>query len=314
MYEALSKRFKDQDPRAVFAHFGWREENNETWESPFQKLAEKAKTEQWDFDRPEFKKSGRSYPIIANYLNYTFLRLQQQSKFKFSSDNTKACFNTGLQTPEGKDIFAAFYRNQNAEERIQPDWTLFGYFDGYSDKMREFEPLPDIATYIEYPSELVFDHHFDLEVDYKHILNDNKERLPSVLQGNPALARNAVEGAVRQLKERLKRNYKLAVPHWYDERIQLLLPLCITDDNIADVALVAEKDIDRKKYMVRTVLTMDMAYIDARIICAPDRQWLNPRERVRAGSPPNERRCSQTLAGALCNSAAVATQLKGSFI
>lgn len=153
---------------------------------------------------------------------------------------------------------------------------MFGYFDAYSDKVREFEPLPEIATYIDDPSELVFDHRMELEVDYKHILTDNKDRLPDVLKANPALARNAVEGAIRQLKERLKRNYKLAIPHWYDGRIQLLLPLCITDDSIADVALVAEKDSQRKKYMVRTVLGMDMAYIDARIICAPDRQWLNP--------------------------------------
>jgi len=90
------------------------------------------------------------------------------------------------------------------------------------------------------------------------------------------LARNALEGAIRQLKERIKRNYKLAVPHWYNNKVQLLLPLCITDDNTADVALVAEKDLERKKYMIRTILTMDMAYLDARIICTPDRHWLNP--------------------------------------
>jgi hypothetical protein len=275
-YESLFRRFKEQDPRTAFAHFSWREENGETWESPFQKLAEKAKPEQWNFERPEFQKPGRSYPIIGSYLNYTFLRLQEQGEIRFSADGTKACINTGLQTPESKDIFATFYRNQYALERAQPDWTLFGYFDGYSDKTREFEPLPDIATYIEDPAELVFDHRLELEVDYKHILGDNRDRLPTVLQGNPALARNAVEGAVRQVKERLKRNYKLAVPHWYSGRIQLLLPLCITDDAVADVALVAEKDTARKKYMVRTVLTMDMAYVDARIVCAPDRQWLNP--------------------------------------
>lgn len=276
MYDSLSKRYKEQDPRKFFAHFAWREDAGETWESPFQKLAEKAKQEQWDFHRAEFKRQGKEYPIIANYLNYTFLRLQEQEKIKYSTDKSKACINTGLQTPEGKDIYATFYRNQNSVERGLPDWTLFGYFDAYSDKVREFEPLPEIATYIDDPGELVFDHRMDLEVDFKHILTDNKERLPDVLQGNPALARNAVEGAIRQLKERLKRNYKLAVPHWYNGRIQLLLPLCITDDNIADVALVAEKDGSRNKYMVRTVLSMDMAYIDARIICAPDRQWLNP--------------------------------------
>ncbi|MGL6078639.1 DUF3825 domain-containing protein [Methyloversatilis discipulorum] len=276
MYESLFKRYKDQNPRTIFAHFGWRGDIGETWETPFQKLAEKARHEEWDFQRPEFKRSGSTVPIIASYLNYTFIRLQQQSKVKLSADASKACINTGLQTPEGKDLFATFYKNPNAVERDQPDWTLFGYFDAYSDKVREFEPLPDIATYIDDPSELVFDHRLELEVDYKHILGDNKERLPAVLQGNATLARNAVEGAIRQLKERLKRNYKLAVPHWYNERIQLLLPLSITDDNAADVALVAEKDAMRKKYMVRTLLTMDMAYLDARIICAPDRDWLNP--------------------------------------
>lgn len=276
MYESLFKRYKDQNSRTIFAHFGWRGDIGETWETPFQKLAEKARHEQWDFQRPEFKRSGSTVPIIAGYLNYTFIRLQQQSKVKLSADASKACINTGLQTPEGKDLFATFYKNPNAVERDQPDWTLFGYFDAYSDKVREFEPLPDIATYIDDPSELVFDHRLELEVDYKHILTDNKERLPAVLQGNATLARNAVEGATRQLKERLKRNYKLAVPHWYNERTQLLLPLSITDDNAADVALVAEKDVVRKKYMVRTLLTMDMAYLDARIICAPDRDWLNP--------------------------------------
>lgn len=275
-YECLFKRYKDQNPRSIFAHFGWRGDTGETWETPFQKLAEKAKNEDWDFQRPEFKRQGTTVPIIASYLNYTFIRLQQQNKIKFSEDLSKACINTGLQTPEGKDLFATFYKNPNALERDQPDWTLFGYFDAYSDKVREFEPLPDIATYVDDPSELVFDHRLELEVDYKHILTDNKDRLPLVLQGNTALARNAVEGAIRQLKERLKRNYKLAVPHWYNERIQLLLPLSITDDNAADVALVAEKDPVRKKYMVRTLLSMDMAYLDARVICAPDREWLNP--------------------------------------
>ena len=276
MYDCLFRRYKDQNPREIFAHFGWRGDTGETWETPFQKLAEKARLEDWDFKRPEFKRPGATVPIIASYLNYTFVRLQQQSKVKISADASKACINTGLQTPEGKDLFATFYRNPLALERDQPDWTLFGYFDAYSDKVREFEPLPDIATYIDDPSELVYDHRLELEVDFKHILTDNKERLPAVLQGNSALARNAVEGAIRQLKERLKRNYKLAVPHWYNERIQLLLPLSITDDNAADVALVAEKDNGRKKYMVRTLLTMDMAYLDARIICAPDREWLNP--------------------------------------
>lgn len=276
MYEDLIKRYKEQNPREVFAHFGYRAELGETWETPLQKLAEKAKKEAWNFEKSEFQKEGINYPILSSYLNFTFLRLQEQSKIKYSPDGTRACINTGLQTPEGKDIYATFYKNHQAVQRNQPDWNLFGYFDAYSDKVRDFEPLPDIATYIDNPADLVFDHRLQLEVDYQHILVDNKDRLPEVLQENSTLARHAVEGAIAQLKERLKRNYKLAVPHWYESKVQLLLPLSITDDLSADVALVAEKDEQRAKYMIRTVLTMDMAYQDARVICSPDRQWLNP--------------------------------------
>ena len=75
MYESLFKRYKDQDPRQFFAHFAWRSDIGEIWETPFQKLAEKAKPEDWDFHRPEFKKPGTKFPIIASYLNYGFIRL-----------------------------------------------------------------------------------------------------------------------------------------------------------------------------------------------------------------------------------------------
>jgi len=276
MYEDLIKRYKEQNPRKVFAHFSYKPDQGETWETHIQRLAEKANQEVWNFEKKEFRKEGVNYPILTSYLNYTFRRLQEQGKIKYSSDESRSCINTGLQTPEGKDIFATFYKNNQAEQRNQPDWNLFGYFDAYSDKVRDFEPLPDIATYIDNPSDLVYDHRLEIEVDYQHILQDNKERLPTVLQENLFLARHAVEGAISQLRERLKRNYKLAVPHWYNGKIQLLLPLSITDDLSADLALVSEKDETRKKYMIRTVLTMDMAYQNARVICSPDRQWLNP--------------------------------------
>jgi hypothetical protein len=275
-YESLMKRYRDQNPRTVFAHFPYRGDAGENWETPMKKLAEKARPEQWDFQRAEFKKPNEDYPILKNFLNYTFLRLQEQDKIRYSDDGSRACLNTGLQTPEGKDIFATFYRNGQAEQKQQPDWTLFGYFDAYSDKVRDFEPLPDIATFTDDPADLIYDHRYDFEVQYEHIINDNEDRLPDVLQGNPQLARNAIEGAIAQLRARLRRNYKLAVPHWYNGKVQLLLPLSITDDQSADVALVVERDTGRRKYMVRTVLTMEMAYIDARIICAPDREWLNP--------------------------------------
>lgn len=276
MYKSLFKRFKEQDSKEVFAHFRYRADQCETWETPFEKLAGKAKREDWNFSQSEFKKDGINFPILTNYLNYTFLRHQKQKTVKFSTDNERACFNTGLQTPEGKDIYITFFKNRNTEELDQPAWVLYGFFDTYSEKLRDFEPLPDIAVYIKDPADLVIDLGYQLEVNYAHIVKEHKERLPYVLQENETLAINAIEGAVKQLQHRIKRNYKLAIPSWYEEKIQLLLPLSITDDQNADVALVADKDKERKKYFIRTVLAIDQAYVDARLITAPDRDWLNP--------------------------------------
>ena len=81
---------------------------------------------------------------------------------------------------------------------------------------------------------------------------------------------------MKLLKGRIKRNYKLAIPHWYKGKIQLLLPLYLTSDTTADLALVVEHDEERNQYMARTALTMEQAYNNARLLTCPDRQWLNP--------------------------------------
>ena len=273
-YTSLMSRFKDQSPSEVFAHFGYA--NGESWETPYENLSRLAKNEDWNFQRAEFRRENRNFPILIGFLNYTFLRLQDQGKIAYSADGTRACFNTGLQTPNEKDIFATFFRNRNAEERNQPDWTLFGFFDSYSDKLTDFRPLPEIATYIDDTSDLVFDPRFDIEVNYDHLFEDNRDRLPEVLQNNRTLAISAIQGSIQLLKDKVKRNYKIAIPHWYRGQIQLLMPLNITNEHQSDLALVAAKDKDANLYRIKTVLTMDMAYMDARLITRPDRDWLNP--------------------------------------
>uniref|UniRef100_UPI00386DD29D DUF3825 domain-containing protein n=1 Tax=Ruminococcus sp. TaxID=41978 RepID=UPI00386DD29D len=73
-----------------------------------------------------------------------------------------------------------------------------------------------------------------------------------------------------------KWNYKTAIPIYYPRvnNISLLLPLCLTNnDNKADVALVIQK-LDTGNYQGQTILTLDMAYQDARQICRPNSEWL----------------------------------------
>ena len=189
----------------------------------------------------------------------------------------KACFNTGLQTPRGKDIFATFFRNKKAEERNQPDWTLYSFVDSYSEKLEPFSPLPDLAKYITDVNDLVFNIDYEIEPNLEHFLTHNENRLPEVLQGNLRMAENVINGELQSLKGRIRRNYKIAIPHWYEGKIQLLLPLVLTnDDGMADLALVVDRDDSRKIYRGKTILTMDMAYVDARLITKPADDWLNP--------------------------------------
>ena len=70
-------------------------------------------------------------------------------------------------------------------------------------------------------------------------------------------------------------NYKTAIPMYWsvDKRTHLLLPLCLDSEDTVDVALVVNKT--DKGYIGDTILTLDQAYINARLVCRPECDWLN---------------------------------------
>lgn len=272
-YTSLFKRFREQDVSEVFAFFPYKG----NWEEPFMQLANMSRSpKSWNFQNADFRERypNQSIPILTNYLNYTFLRLLEQDRIVYSEDDEKCCFNTGLQTKVGKDIFAIFYRSTKENTC---DWVFSCFVDSYSEKMSVFQSNPDIATYFEDASDLVFDVNLEIDTNIGHIISRNLDRFPEVLRGNEIMASNALLGAVQTLKEKIRRNYKIAIPHWYEHKIQLLLPLVLTNAyNIAELALVVDKDKNRKIYRGKTILTLDQAYIDARIITSPDSDWLKP--------------------------------------
>lgn len=287
-YESLYQRSETQDRTKVFAHFkpsrfsdDARFQDVKIW-LPFYPLADLAQVEPWQSN--EMVDGERKFPkgnleILASYLNFTFMRLQEEGKILFSGDGTRACFNTGLLDRRYcYDIYAFFERNRN--EGDNQDW-FFKQFATKSDAMRwnlmeGFSGLPEVAEY--YNAENYRDLFFHLEyssiVVSAHIIEDNLDRFPPKFRDEPHLAIAAMQAAVNKLYAQLRRNYKLAVPHWHDGHIQLLLPLCLTDFNKADLALVVERLDAQKCYVARTILTMDMAYQDARRICRPNSDWL----------------------------------------
>jgi len=84
------------------------------------------------------------------------------------------------------------------------------------------------------------------------------------------------DGAIKRAKRMINANYKTAVPQYYKGKIQLLIPICLINENIPDLALVVSKNDTGTQYLGHTCLTLDMAYNNARLIAKPESNWLNP--------------------------------------
>jgi hypothetical protein len=87
--------------------------------------------------------------------------------------------------------------------------------------------------------------------------------------------KNRIEDAVNLAKKRVEWNYKMAIPMYYPTRNtgSLLLPLSLVDEDHVDLALVVER-LPSGAYQGQTVLPLDLAYCDSRLVTRPDSDWL----------------------------------------
>lgn len=125
--------------------------------------------------------------------------------------------------------------------------------------------------------ELVFDTNCEIIAQYSHIFSDpeNFLRIPeSVRESSNKIL--LFDGAIKRAKQMINANYKTAVPQYYKGKIQLLIPICLINENIPDLALVVSKNEAGIQYLGHTCLTLDMAYNNARLIARPDSIWLKP--------------------------------------
>lgn len=234
-----------------------------------------AHKEDWDYRHTPSK---HQLPILHSYLHHTFKRLEEENKILQSKDRAGAdiaCFNTGLATEKQEEIFAFFTKNQHATEdgRMQK-WVLQGFFAESDRRFTHFANRPETANYFSDPSELLYDSRLRLQLDIPHIVEENRDRFPGALQSNEYTLRGALDWAIESAKKRVRRNYKAAIPQFHRGRLQLLLPLCLLAPERADLALVVARE--QEVYRGSTVLTLDMAYNNARLIARPDTEWLSP--------------------------------------
>lgn len=256
--------FKDMWAEDFF-DFAWVPDIN----ASLQDLAKDAEDEDWTYQNLS---SDRTLPVLYNYIRYTYQKVAKEGKIALSENGQYSCFNTGLVTLNQEAIYASF--EVNRKSNVQP-WFFKDWFRKGRWELNNFPELPDIAHYFEDTASLVFDTRKELRVNVEHIIEENKSRFPEqyrVMDNYTLLT--FLKGAIDNAKERVRRNYKTAIPQYYNGQIQLLLPLCLGNPNKADLALVVERY--STFYRASTCLTLDMAYNNARQITKPDRDWLQP--------------------------------------
>lgn len=224
------------------------------WNNYTEQLSQIASPENWSNNT--YQNNG----ILANYIVKTYDKLVSEKKIVIGQNH--ALFNTGLFTKYYEPIYA--YQSG----------TDISFLTAYELSTIGISDRPERANYFEKPELLLFDWHYPIDVYYKHILDDerNKGRLPKEFLNSNNMV-NILNGAIDTMKKRVSSNYKLAIPQYYDGKIQLLLPLCLMSDDKPDVAIAVTKK--ETCYQGHTCLTLDMAYNNARLIAKPESNWLS---------------------------------------
>lgn len=230
-----------------------------------QNLAQKALPEKWSFNN-----RNDNY-ILKNYLKYTFNKLQSENKV--IETDSYCVFNTGLFSRYYSPIYV-YGEPRRSPSDNSPKWYFKGFKDEYElGNMDIMDKFPERADYFSEPNRLVFNWHYRVNVNYEHILDNMRtsERLPDSIK-NSNMQLEVLTGVIDKAIKKVISNYKLAVPHYYQNKIQLLIPLCFGSDD-PEVSLVLNLT-KNGYYQATTCLTMEMAYMDARLIAKPESNWL----------------------------------------
>lgn len=247
----------------------------EEYSQKLEYLASMAQSEVWSFGKDKEKDP---YRILRNYFQFTYNRLSEENKIITSTDGIFRCMNTGLLTRYNQEIVAIFSKS------IQPG-KLPWYFNGFykeSDKFftKRFGEVPPMADYFDDVSDLIFNKKLDVVLKKEHIIDDNFDRFVAAGYAEKELINVLLDSAKNVLIKKLERNFKLALPFYYhnteteENKIQLLAPLYLPGAPVK-LALVLNKISSEvsQYYEAITVLPVEWAYMNSRLIVKPDEEW-----------------------------------------
>ena len=259
----------------------------DAFETFLKSIAGHAVPEPWNFSG---KEGVCSHPILKSYLENIFWKLKKESmegklnKVVYSSDGQHILFNTNLPDTFGNDILiiAEVRKKPNGEEYYEnPAMSKGGIYKRRQIGFRD-DVNPEAATFFEDVNEIIFQPSWRIDTSFEHlfhIIQDNRPRFPKDYQEkNPAEVAGDLEKAISLAVKMAKRNFKYIAPMYRPQKdcIQLLMPIYLNGSykQSPDFALVLTPE--NGIYLPETILPIEAAYQNARLIAMPDEAWLKP--------------------------------------
>lgn len=269
--------------------------SKDAFDAFLESVAACAVPEPWGFTG---KVCACKYPILKSYLENIFGKLRKEAaegkknKVVYSQDGQHILFNTNLPDTFGNDILilAEARKKSNGEEYYEnPSMSKSGIYGRRQYGFRD-EAKPEPATFFEDVNEVVFQSSWQIDANFdqlSHIIQDNRSRFPKEYQEkDPIEVAGDLEKAIELAKKMAKRNFKYIAPMYRPQKdgIQLLMPIYLSGSykQAPDFALVLTPQDGI--YLPETILPIEGAYQNARLIAMPDEAWLKPETIFKGGA------------------------------
>ncbi|HEY3365901.1 MAG TPA: DUF3825 domain-containing protein [Symbiobacteriaceae bacterium] len=234
-------------------------------------LAGMAIKEKWSYTNFASK---LKHPILRSHIAKTYERLKQQQQLL--KEGNLVLFNTGLIDRFFKEVYVICELSPEHEGRLLHARPVLESDRIVLERFRTRKPA--LATFFSSITDVVFDPGLEIITNDAHIIEENWDRIPDSYRQMPKGQVFALfQAAIGHAKVMARRNYKLVVPQFYNGQIQFLMPIYLSSEfsGTPDCALTLE-GINGDCYRGNTILTLDMAYQNARLIAKPDPTWLDP--------------------------------------
>lgn len=230
------------------------------------------------------------FPILKSYIENVLDRLYyehdsmpDEHKIIHNGNCTKVAFNTNLIHRFGKDLIIVgdVFELANKQFVYNPTYLLVGearYVEFGFDRNVVPQP-PQFLKDIDSP---IYKSDWDVDQTperYRHIIRDRIERFPERFRclSEHELGRK-LSDAINFAKAMAQRSYTYIVPMYYPKthQTQFLMPIYLDGgwSRQPDFTLVLNP-MDNNFYRPMTILGLDEAYQDARLVNKPGESWLN---------------------------------------